>query len=1165
MKYPELPGLLVFIATYIGASQGATCPHPAVPINTEVDVSSREPGSQATYSCDAGYTLFGTPSVTCGANGKWSGAPPHCATNVAWKKPVNQSSTARGGKGENANDGDRTTVHDGELCTETLVEASPWWAVDLLQEYEVTVVRITTRGCCGHQPVQDIEIRVGDSTNIQRNRLCAWFPGTIEEGTTKELSCARPMKGRYVFVQMVGVEGSMSLCEVEVYSTEEFSKERCSEKVELSRLGIFNQTCYEMQISEGGTFARGREYCQERGGDLVHGIRKITHSFLTSELDRVKDEMRGKLIWIGAQKEPTFISRTWRWIDGEVVESPTWGRDQPNNYNGQQNCVVFDGGREWKWNDVGCELNYLHWICQFQPASCGSPDRHENTTIGSTDKSKGATATYQCPVGNRIIGDTTRTCLPTGFWSGSAPTCKYVDCGAPEEVADGSLVLVDSRTTHAAKVVYECKTNYTIVGDDASTCDDDGKWSPGPPQCLYSWCPDVESPTHGKVQLSGRRSGDTATFICDPGYNLQGIKTISCALGGEWSGKTPACRFIDCGIPEDIRDGEMTLVNGTTFLNSLVTYECGDDFWLDGPAERVCLEDGHWSGVAPECILISCTEPEVPHGGYVTGYSFDVHSEVVYHCENGHYLTGDDARVCTREGLWTGEPPTCTYVDCARVPTLSRGEVMYLNESTFLDSHIRYSCNANYRIVGDHERICLKDGLWSGISPKCEEIRCPEPEHPPLTKNTITGNDRRMSSTIARSRVQAPAAQHTYRVGTVVTYRCDRGHVVEGKPMRQCLANGIWNNEPPSCKYVDCGQPENIPLGMYRLLSNETSYGSQVAYECQENWKLEGRIRRFCQENGTWVGESPKCIEVLCPELGGLTEALIVDIGNRKVGTFATYSCEEGRKLIGEPQRECRTHGIWSGTQPRCEWVSCMMPGEIENGRIVRLNETLLYGAVVEYHCLPKFRLDGTFTRICTGEGLWSGEAPRCSLDDDKDFGIFVDNTVDGTVNSARGTSQGTLEEASNTGLYVGLAFGLIAVICVAFLFVFLRTRQQKGKDQDPPAHMKPREEHNSSEAMSYANLSDPTTGNNIYENIPDDVEEYADMSSPNYSTASVRHTYSNGHQPTYTNGMVESNGRPPAHIMRRPRMPPPQPPTVPAGGVSSVVTINGVSVSANT
>lgn len=72
---------------------------------------------------------------------------------------------------------------------------------------------------------------------------------------------------------------------------------------------------------------------------------------------------------------------------------------------------------------------------------------------------------------------------------------------------------------------------------------------------------------------------------------------------------------------------------------------------------------------------------------------------------------------------------------------------------------------------------------------------------------------------------------------------------------------------------VDCGQPENIEHGTWRLLSNDTFYTAQVAYECPENWKLDGRLRRFCQENGTWAGETPKCIgedfEWVCGRAGG--------------------------------------------------------------------------------------------------------------------------------------------------------------------------------------------------------------------------------------------------------------------------------------------------------
>lgn len=141
---------------------------------------------------------------------------------MAYRKPVNQSSATRSGPAFYANDGKPgNQIPDGQECSETQKEASPWWRVDLLEPQTIRVVRITTRGCCGQSPLQDLEIRVGNSsTDLQRNPLCAWYPGQLDEGTTKAFTCARPLIGQYVAIQLVGVEGSLSLCEVEVFSND---------------------------------------------------------------------------------------------------------------------------------------------------------------------------------------------------------------------------------------------------------------------------------------------------------------------------------------------------------------------------------------------------------------------------------------------------------------------------------------------------------------------------------------------------------------------------------------------------------------------------------------------------------------------------------------------------------------------------------------------------------------------------------------------------------------------------------------------------------------------------------------------------------------------------------------------------------------------------------
>lgn len=249
------------------------CGPPAVPLNAKVTTQSKEGVgvTEARYECDSGYELFGQATILCDPVRGWTKDLPFCGTNVAYRKPTNQSSSTRVGPATFANDGKLGNQNpDGQQCSETLKEASPWWKVDLLTPQMIRVVRITTRGCCGHQPLQDLEIRVGNSsTDLQRNPLCAWYPGTLDEGTTKEFLCARPLVGQYVAIQLVG-EGSLSLCEVEIFSNDEFTPERCAAP-NLNAdtvLTTFARTCYEFHVTRGESFEKARMICQSHGKSL---------------------------------------------------------------------------------------------------------------------------------------------------------------------------------------------------------------------------------------------------------------------------------------------------------------------------------------------------------------------------------------------------------------------------------------------------------------------------------------------------------------------------------------------------------------------------------------------------------------------------------------------------------------------------------------------------------------------------------------------------------------------------------------------------------------------------------------------------------------------------------------------------------------------------------
>jgi len=58
--------------------------------------------------------------------------------------------------------------------------------------------------------------------------------------------------------------------------------------------------------------------------------------------------------------------------------------------------------------------------------------------------------------------------------------------------------------------------------------------------------------------------------------------------------------------------------------------------------------------------------------------------------------------------------------------------------------------------------------------------------------------------------------------------------------------------------------------------------------------------------------------------------------------------------------------------------VECGSPEEVANARIFLVNETTIFGSVAEYHCVPGFQLQGSFSRLCSADAKWAGDVPSC-------------------------------------------------------------------------------------------------------------------------------------------------------------------------------------------
>lgn len=130
-------------------------------------------------------------------------------------------------------------------------------------------------------------------------------------------------------------------------------------------------------------------------------------------------------------------------------------------------------------------------------------------------------------------------------------------------------------------------------------------------------------------------------------------------------------------------------------------------------------------------------------------------------------------------------------------------------------------------------------------------------------------------------------------------------------------------------------------------------------------------------EDGTWSHDLPICKEITCIE-PNVTEYVLVNTTSQSVGSLAKFTCAKGRFIVGNDTRTCLTTGLWSGKSPTCKPFDCGQPGQIENGRVIVVNDSTLYGGSAEYHCVPHFNRIGPYLRKCMEDGKWSGDQPRC-------------------------------------------------------------------------------------------------------------------------------------------------------------------------------------------
>uniref|UniRef100_A0AAX7TIN3 CUB and Sushi multiple domains 3a n=1 Tax=Astatotilapia calliptera TaxID=8154 RepID=A0AAX7TIN3_ASTCA len=587
--------------------------------------------------------------------------------------------------------------------------------------------------------------------------------------------------------------------------------------------------------------------------------------------------------------------------------SPIYGRTVGNGFN-LNDVVSFVCNRGYEMEGPAraqCQANrqWSHPPPTCKVVNCSDPGIPANSIrqskIEHGNFTFGTVVFYDCNPGYYLFGSPVLTCQPTGQWDKPLPECIVVDCGHPGSPPNG--VLSGDKFTFGSTVRYSCLGGRQLKGESSRTCQLNGMWSAPMPFCsgdTTGSCGDPGIPSHGSREQTDFRIRSKVYFSCSEGYELIGSSERMCFPNGTWSGTQPFCKPVQCGNPGTPSNGKVFRLDGTTFSHSVI-YSCMDGYLLTGPTTRQCQANGTWSGTQPNCTMINCGDPGVPANGLRYGEDFTIGQNVSFQCQPGYRMEedGSPVRMCTQNGTWNGNMPLCTAVTCSAPPAISNG---VLQGSDFeWGSSVSYSCSPGYELSFPAVLTCVANGTWSGMLPQCLPKFCGDP-------GTPVGGFREGRSFIYQSEVSFSCAPPLILVGTAT---------------RLCESDGTWSGTQPRCIEPTKTSCDNPGTPRYGSLNRTYGFkvGSVVSFQCQPGHLIQGSSSRTCQPDLTWSGTQPECIPHACKQPESPLHVDVVGMDLPGFGYTLVYSCQHGYFLAGGSEhRVCKSDSTWTGKMPIC-------------------------------------------------------------------------------------------------------------------------------------------------------------------------------------------------------------------------------------------------------
>ncbi|XP_060679965.1 CUB and sushi domain-containing protein 3 [Hemiscyllium ocellatum] len=602
----------------------------------------------------------------------------------------------------------------------------------------------------------------------------------------------------------------------------------------------------------------------------------------------------------------------------------------------------------------------------------------------------------------------------------------------------------DSETTDEGfQLVY--------TGFELSHCED-----PGVPQFGY------------KISDQGHFAGSTISYGCNPGYTLHGSSTLKCMTGERraWDYPLPSCiaecggqfkgeasgRILSPGYPFPYDNNlrciwtiEMDPGNIISLQFLAFDTEASHDIlrvW-DGPSENEMLLKEVSGSLIPEnihstlnlitiqfdtdffisksgfavqfssSVATACRDPGVPMNGSRNGDGRDPGDTVIFQCEPGYELQGEEKIACIQvenRYFWQPSPPVC-IAPCGGNLTSSSGFILSPNYPhpyphgkecdwtiTVNNDYIISLTFISFTMEPNYDFLYIYDGPDSNSPLIGSFLDNKLPERIESSSNNMHLSFRSDGSVSfsgfhieykAKLRescfdpgnvMNGTRLGSDFKLGSTVTYYCNAGYVLQGYSTLTCIMGDDgrpgWNRALPSC-HAPCGSRSTGSDGT--VLSPNYPRNYSTGHNCVYSITVSREFVVFGQfvffqtalHDVVDIYDGPTQQAALLTSLSGSHsgESLPLSSGNQITIKFITVG----------PITAKGFHFVYQAV-PRTSATQCSSVPEPRFGK--RIGNDFAVGSVVQFECNPGYILSGSPEIRCTSVpnalAQWNDSLPTC-------------------------------------------------------------------------------------------------------------------------------------------------------------------------------------------